>query len=117
MKCRIAAASSDGIVVNQHFGWATKFCIVEADDERNINITETREVEPLCEGGNHSDKILEENIEKLSDCQYVLVTKIGSGAEYALEKKGLQSFEIPGVIEESVNKLLDYVEIQNMLSG
>lgn len=115
MKYRIAAASSDGIVVNQHFGKAAKFIIMESDEKRKIHVLETREIEPVCLGGNHDDDRLEKTIEKLSDCQYVLVSRIGQGAAYALEKKGIQGFEIPGMIEESVKKLLDYVEIQNML--
>ena len=46
MAYRIAVASTDGIVVNQHFGHAERFHIVELDAEtEKYEYTETRKVE------------------------------------------------------------------------
>lgn len=117
MRYRIGIASSDGKVVNQHFGRAQEFHIVDADDDGNINFVERRAVCPVCNGGNHDDEQLMNSANKLSDCNYILVSKIGQGAAAALDSKGISSFEIPGIIEESVSKMLAYVEIQNMLYG
>ena len=53
-KTLVAVASSDGIVVNNHFGRASKFYIYSFDDS-DINFEEIRELTPVCESGNHDD--------------------------------------------------------------
>lgn len=114
MKCRIGIASSDARVVNQHFGRASEFYIVDVDEENGIYYVETRRVSPVCEGGTHDEYQLRKNAELLSDCEYLLVSRIGQGAANVLEQQGIAVFELPGFIEESVKKLLAYTEIQNM---
>ena len=114
-KYRIGIASSDGIVVNQHFGRAKQFQIVDVDDGGGIHFAELRNVCPVCDGGTHDDDQLEEAVSRLADCNYILVARIGPGAAYALEGHGISVFELPGLIEDSIKKLLVYIEIQNLL--
>jgi predicted Fe-Mo cluster-binding NifX family protein len=102
-------------VVNQHFGKADRFLIVDVGEGGETERLENREVEPVCETGNHDDSKLNRTLNILSDCQYILVSRIGQGAEAALRQKGIQAFEIPGIIEESVKKLAAYIEIQSLL--
>jgi predicted Fe-Mo cluster-binding NifX family protein len=118
MKIRIAVASTDGKVVNQHLGKADVFYIidVDTDDKEKKELTEIRQVRAFCEGGEHSEAKLEETIAKVADCEYVLVSRIGYRAENALETRGIKAFEIPGIISESVTELLNYIEIQNMMN-
>jgi predicted Fe-Mo cluster-binding NifX family protein len=116
MGYRIAVASSDGIVVNQHFGRASRFLIMDVDAIGNTSPAGERSVVPLCDGGIHDENRMQETIVKLSDCQYILVSRIGQGAEAALEQKGIKVFEIPGIIGESVKKLTAYVELQELMS-
>lgn len=111
----IAVASSDGIVVNSHFGRANTFYIYEAKDDR-IAYIETREVEPVCNGGNHTAAKLEKNMAKLSDCSYLLVSRIGNGASMVAENYGIDAYEIPGVIEESIRQLLNYEKVRDLFS-
>lgn len=116
MKVRIAAASTDGKVVNQHFGRADKFYILVADRESyTFRCEEERNVIPVCRGGDHEDEAMEKAVKKLSDCQYVLVSRIGMRARNECEKNGIMVFEIPDEIERAVEKLLKYEEIQRML--
>lgn len=116
MKYRIAIASTDGKVVNQHFGRAEEFYIVEADSSNMVfEYRETRKTNPVCKGGDHDDDKLEEAAKRLEDCQYILVSKIGYRAQGILEQKEIGVFELPGMISESVMKLLSYIEIQNMM--
>lgn len=115
MKYRIGVATTDGIVVNQHFGRADRFLIVDVDENGESRLIEERSVLPVCEGGSHDEGKLEENVERLSDCQYILVSRIGQGAANTLEQRNIQVFEIPGMIEESIKKISAYVEIQNLL--
>lgn len=115
-KYRVGIATSDGIVVNQHFGRAAQFAVVDAGGDGAFQFVERRTVNPICIGRNHDEAQLEANIEKLQDCQYILVSRIGPEAANALERHGITAFEIPGIIQESLNKLSAYIEIQTMLS-
>ncbi len=108
MSYKIAIASTDGKVVNQHFGRADKFYIVEVNDKREFFFTETRETEIACQGGTHNDDGLKRTVELLSDCKYVLVSQIGPGAEYALNRKGVSAFAVSHYIDEAVRKLIHY---------
>jgi len=108
MSYKIAVASTDGKVVNQHFGRADKFYIIEVNDKNEFKLSETRETAAACQGGSHDDNGLELTVELLSDCKYVLVSQIGPGAEYALSKKGVTAFAIAHYIDEAVTKLIHY---------
>lgn len=111
---RIAVATSDGIVVNQHFGRAARFRIYDIGQESDFRFVEERVMVPVCETGNHDDARLKENAAKLSDCRYVLVSRIGQGAANALEQEGISPMELPGMIEESIRKLTAYEKIQRL---
>ncbi len=119
MRVKIAVASTDGKIVNQHFGRADTFYIVEADTEaaEQFELQEIRTVNAFCEGGEHNDARLKKAIEEIADCEYVLVSKIGYRAANALEAAGISVYELPGVIRESVVQLLNYIEVQNMING
>lgn len=111
---RVAAASSDGIVVNQHFGRAGTFYIYEMTKAGKYRLLETRTATPVCSGGGHDEKRLYENIRKFWDCRYMLVSRAGAGAANALERSGITPVELPGIIEESLEQLLTYEQLQNL---
>lgn len=116
---KIAVASSDGIVVNSHFGRAEDFLIyrLEIDNENDCwlkEFIELRKVAPVCQGGNHDDNRLQETAKLFSDCKYVLVSRIGQGATFALEGKGITPMELPGMIDESIEKLIVYEKLQSL---
>jgi predicted Fe-Mo cluster-binding NifX family protein len=101
---RIAVASSDGKVINTHFGKAARFLIVESDGER-IKVIELRENKPACgslEYGGHEDNALDRSIALINDCYAVLCSRIGGGASEELLRKGIEPVEAPGFIEENV---------------
>lgn len=116
MNYKIAVASSDGKVVNQHFGRADVFYIIEANSESMMyTYLESRRVTPICQGHEHDDNQLAKLGEILKDCNYVLVSQIGYGARSVLEQKKIEVFELPGFIDESVKRLISYVEVQKLL--
>ncbi len=108
MSYKIAVASTDGKVVNQHFGRADKFYIIDVDDNDEFRFHEIRETMIACQGGFHDEGSLASNIELLSDCKYVLVSQIGPAAEYALSRKGVTAFAIAHYIDEAVKRLIYY---------
>jgi len=113
IKGKIAVATSDGIVVNNHFGRARKFYIYEVKDEA-LDFKEIREVTPVCDCGNHDDNKLRENIKAIEDCKYLLVSKIGDGALAEVESFGIEAYELPGIISESVKQLSAYVQLKEL---
>ncbi len=107
MAYRIAIASTDGIVVNQHFGHAERFHIIEIDDSTgSYKYTGTREVERVCQGHYHDDSSFDKVIDVLHDIHAVLVAKIGSGASQQLESRGLTVYEAPFPIEQIIEKII-----------
>lgn len=111
---KIAVASSDGIVVNQHFGHADKFLIFEVTSDGSYHFIEKRSVEPVCNCGNHDDGKLIENLQKIQDCKYLLVSRIGAGASTQAERLEITPMELPNVIEESIRKVIFFEQIQNL---
>lgn len=116
VKFRIAVATSDGIVVNQHFGRADKFRIYDINQDNTFDFKEERTVGPVCQAGSHDDLQMKESVSRLTDCKYVLVSRIGQGAINALEQMGINPMELPGIIEESVQKLVAYDGVQALLA-
>jgi len=110
---RIAVASSDGVVVNEHFGRAREFYIYQIRDEE-LTLIETRQVTPVCDVGNHDELRLKENLEKLADCDYLLVSRIGEGARSKASDMGIEAYEIPGCIDASIEQLIKYIKIQKL---
>ncbi len=101
---KMAIATSDGKVINQHFGKARKFIIIESDGE-GIKVLEVRENDPSCgtlEYGGHADDALEKSVTLISDCDAVLCSRIGGGAAEGLQSMGIEPVEAPGFIEENV---------------
>lgn len=123
-KYRVAIASTDGIVVNQHFGRAEEFYIFEverwenreANEDKKLEIhrKEKRKAEPVCQGGNHDQDAMEQAVHNLADCDYVLVERAGMGACQMLKAQGIEVFELPGMIEESVRQLDRQLQIQEL---
>lgn len=107
MSYKIAVASSDGKVINQHFGRATQFLIFEVKNGQ-YTFLELIETNPFCNHGEHDDNRLLASVDALIGCRAVLVSQIGNGAAQILASKGIQSFDIKDFIEEALIKLIKY---------
>ena len=102
---RAAIATTDGKVINEHFGRAKAFHIVELTDN-SYSFVETREIEPCCHEQDHNESDFDKVIELLSDCDGVFVSRIGTVASAYLISHGLRVFEAPGFIEDVMNKVI-----------
>lgn len=103
---KAAVASSDGRVVNQHFGKADKFLVFEFQNG-NFVYTQTRTVTPCCHMGEHEDNAFENVTKILSDCSVVIVSKIGIAAADYLESRGFAVYEAPFRIDAVLKKLAE----------
>jgi len=116
VKYKVAVASTDGKVVNQHFGRAEVFYIVEADSgDMTFTYEESRKTVPVCRGQEHDESQLKAMAAMLEDCDYILVSRIGDGARAAMEQNNIEAYELPGYIEDSIRKLLAFIEVQKLL--
>ncbi len=105
MLFRVAVASNDGKIINQHFGHAKQFLIFDIDDKGNFEFIELRENVPSCSGGKHSSGSMESTIELIKDVDIVLVSQIGPGASQSLISNGIQPYMMPTYIDEALEKL------------
>jgi predicted Fe-Mo cluster-binding NifX family protein len=64
MGLTVAVASSDGKVINQHFGRCDRFSIFNIENDKEFKFLEYRETSILCVCGNsgHNDSSLFSNI-------------------------------------------------------
>jgi len=118
---RIAVASRDGKVINQHFGHAERFLIYEATPLNppfgkggqggfKIRFVEERKVEKYCsgvEGHLYDDNRLERVYETIKDCSILLVSRIGHTPEMELSKRGIRIFIVYDLIEEGIQKAVN----------
>jgi nitrogen fixation protein NifB len=105
-KLRIAAASKGSGLVDQHFGHADSFLIYEVDGTQATWL-ETRTCTPYCQGGHGETSSLERVINLLSDCQAVLVSRIGAGPDDQLREVGIEPVQVYDQIETA---LFDFYE-------
>ncbi len=105
-KLKVAVVSSDGKVINQHFGKASRFLIFEVNCGK-IQFMEVRETKPLCGSAEygHADNALSRTISLIADCEAVLCARIGSGAEDELRKNGIKPIEAPYFIHEALKNI------------
>lgn len=105
MTYRIAFASTDGKVVNEHFGKARKFHIVEIDEDK-YKFIESRDNIQSCSEFQHTEEGLLNSIKVISDCTAVFVARIGEVALRKVEAEGIQAIEAPYFIEDIINRLI-----------
>ena len=85
---KVAVVSSDGKVINQHFGKASRFYIFEVDSGK-IQFLEVRETTPLCGSADYGnpEEVLGRTISLISDCEALLCSRIGNRPQEELRKK------------------------------
>lgn len=103
---KLAIATSDGFTVNEHFGHAKFFRVYELGEEEYTYL-EVRDAVAACQQQlGHDTTRFDKIIELLSDCDAVLVQKIGEGAAAYLIEKGVRVFEVSGPIDAVLKKFI-----------
>jgi len=105
MAYKVAVASSDGKVINRHFGHAEQFLVFELGEEE-FRFLESRDNLPPCLFQEHDEELFDRTVALLSDCRVVLASRIGPGAAAALEARGVKSYAVPNYIDEALQRLL-----------
>ncbi len=103
---RIAVATSDGFSVNEHFGHAKFFRVYDLGDS-DYTFLGVRDAVAACQHQlGHDTTRFDKIIELLSDCDALLVQKIGPGAAEYLIQKNVRVFEVSGSIDAVLGKFL-----------
>lgn len=103
MNTRVAFASTDGQTVNEHFGHAKYWEIYDIGED--IEYVDSRMVQASCSC--HDPKVFEAMLDALSDCEVLLVAKIGGGAAQFLISKGKRVFEAAGDLYSIADSLVE----------
>jgi len=104
---RIAAASTDGKTINEHFGKAAFFLIYEIG-KKGYTFIEERSVTPLNCNSEHTEENLASTITAFKDCTAVMAVKAGNPVKRAFEINGISVFEVSGSIDKVLAKLTAY---------
>ena len=116
MSFRIAAATSDGINIDLHFGHADTLYIYEVHDDGSYKLYDKIHVpeQPQgcengcrgrCHGGGGGFSI---DISFLKGVKYVLAAKIGNGIEKSLLRNNITAFSVETTINNAVRKITIY---------
>jgi len=103
---KVAVVSSDGKVINQHFGKASRFLIFEVNCDE-IRFIEAREITPLCGSADYgnADEVLSRTISLITYCEALLCARIGRRPEEELRKNGIKPIEAPYFIHEALKNI------------
>ncbi len=110
---KIAFASTDGYVIDTHFGRARDFYIYQFFSDESVFV-EKRSVSPVCLGGSHLNDDMQKNIDQFLDCKYIVASRIGAGASSIMQSKGIIPMALPGEITDALDKIYNYNEIQSL---
>ena len=111
---RLAAASKNGMLVDQHFGHARAFHVYEYR-EGQISFVERREIPQYCLGPlncSGGENRFAEIADILKDCSCVLAMRIGDVPRYELEKQGIKFFMTYDYVTGAVRKAAEQILAQ-----
>jgi nitrogen fixation protein NifX len=92
MSLRVAFASSDRVLVDQHFGAASAFAIHAIDADSSALVEVAQFIETAMDG--HEGK-LAAKIDLLAGCGAVYCQAVGASAVQQLLAKGIQPIKVP----------------------
>lgn len=108
-----AVATSDGYLVDQHFGRAKSFDVYRIAQNGEATFIETRTVQRACKGElGHSEEALRATAALVADCSFALVARIGAGALAALYEKGVEAYCLVDEVESAISKVWTYRQAQ-----
>ena len=106
MGIRVALASTDGKVVNHHFGHAERFHIAEIIED-GYTFIESRDTIAACQQWGHSGSTFDDIAALLADCRGVFASRVGLGAAGYMIDKGIRIFEAPVLIEDVLRHVIE----------
>lgn len=109
-KIRVAVASLEGVLINQHLGEAMRL-LVYSDKNGSPEFHEERFTPETGNGYLRWEVIAE----LLKDCHTLLVSGIGKAPQRVLEANGINVFVVEGVIEEAASTVFKGESLNHIL--
>ncbi len=109
-RTRVAVASMEGVLVNQHLGEASQLLIYGKNDGR-IMLEEARKMPPKGGGDQRWQKVAE----ILSDCQVLLVSGVGEKPRQSLNQSGIDVYQIEGLIDDALQGAFEGSDLRHMI--
>lgn len=115
---KVAFATTDGCLIDEHFGRAGRFTIIDFTAEGytrlpDLLFAEGRDlvVESTRGQGDLHDNAVEQKIERLGDCRLVYMTAIGGPSAARMARRGIMPVKVPErtVIVEAAEKLIHQI--------
>jgi nitrogen fixation protein NifX len=98
---KVAVASTDGVLIDEHFGRTKQFFIYEVKENGEYVLTEKRQnIAAQTKGsvGHPSDAV----IKLVVDVEAVLAAQIGQGAERELRRLGILALSVTGSLDKAL---------------
>lgn len=107
-KKRVAIATTDGKLVNRHFGNAESFLILDLFDDGSCDLVCLRDFDVESESqGCSNDKKIENRVDMLIDCDIVIANRVGLCALSKLKDKDKIVLEKQGYIKDAIKEVLE----------
>jgi len=106
----VAVASMEGFLVNQHLGEAYQLRIY-GQKTGGVELLETRKLPEPGRGMKRWEIVAQ----IINDCRALLVSGIGDAPNQVLSQKGIEIFELEGLIEEAVQSLYDGKTLRHLI--
>lgn len=114
MSYLVAVATSDGVIIDTHFGHASSFLIIEVDDDGSYEEIEEREVLAACGGGGECSACagskMNEIAGQLKDVDFVLCARSGPHAQEALKRYDVAMLDVIMPISRAIPKIHKFRE-------
>ena len=105
----IAVTSSDGIMVDTHFGKAERFLIYEAGAGEPVLKSELQ-APPYCGGVGPGHSLMPDKLAAiangLGDCRVVVTAMIGEAPKVEMERLGVEIISLRGPIAEVLKEVV-----------
>ena len=121
-KYLIAVATSDGVHVDTPFGEAERFEVYEITKDAYCKLEERTVVQHDegvndtercgCDAGGHSCEGSNDRVECVTDCTFVVCSKIGFHMQKLLAKHAVTAFDVECTIDEALRKIGCYLARQ-----
>ncbi|MPM44987.1 hypothetical protein SDC9_91672 [bioreactor metagenome] len=105
---RVALASSDGRSIDEHFGRARHFYVVDIRSDGSRTPLERREIPRAEEIWGHSSANLAAACKALEDCAVLLAARVGPEAKRMLEAGNISVYERALPAEDALARLASY---------
>jgi nitrogen fixation protein NifB len=109
-RTRVAVASNEGLLVNQHLGEARKMYVFE-QSRNGYHFVETRTTPP--EGGG-MERWKELASRTLADCQAILVAGIGETPMKVMQQNGIRVIQMNGLIDAGLDAVYRNMPIKTL---